>query len=372
MTSTLHKIQQCCTVTLNASPVVLLTLIFVWAFWAYNFRLCWYLIENGSIAQGSLYILFFQPFFILAIWCFIKATKTSPGTTLDVLKKHEILTDIENGYQDSEYVQLLQNTNNTFPSNNNESMDLQQQNNRDNNTPAVLPLNNTSSLSINTTPPEQIPSTPITVKRDGAKRYCQKCKTDKFDRSHHCRACKRCILKMDHHCPWINNCVGFNNYKFFYLFIIYGALFCIYVFATALPPTINVLNEPMGIFNIDFNWLFLLFASGVFGIFLTPFSMFHTRQLFKNRTTIEFYEKSNFKLGRHRHGSASPRGHLDIMRSKYFNPWDLGARSNIEQVLGNNYWSWILPIGSPVGDGCNFPLNSYAYNTLAVDDDDDE
>ncbi|CAO3621412.1 unnamed protein product [Cunninghamella echinulata] len=371
MTITIRKIQRCCTVTLNAAPVVLLSLIFIWAFWAYHFRLCWHLLTNGFILQGSLYILFFQPFFIISIWCFYKASRISPGTTLDMIKKNEILSDIEQGYQDSEYVQLLHNTNNSSsPNNNDNDQDDDDQEDNNNNIPAILPLNNASNLSINTTQ-EQVPSTSITVKRDGAKRYCQKCKTDKFDRSHHCRTCKRCVLKMDHHCPWINNCVGFYNYKFFYLFIVYGALFCIYVFATTLPPTIAVLNEPMGIFNIDFNWLFLLFASGVFGIFLTPFSMFHTRQLFKNRTTIEFYEKSNFRLGRHRHGSASPRGHLDIMRSKYFNPWDLGTRSNIEQVLGKNYITWFLPIGSPSGDGCHFPLNSYAYNTLAVGDDDE-
>jgi hypothetical protein len=32
---------------------------------------------------------------------------------------------------------------------------------------------------------------PITIKRDGARRYCRKCKIEKFDRTHHCSQCKR-------------------------------------------------------------------------------------------------------------------------------------------------------------------------------------
>ena len=46
-----------------------------------------------------------------------------------------------------------------------------------------------------------------------AVRYCEKCRAIKPDRSHHCSICEDCTLKMDHHCPWINNCVGFHNYK---------------------------------------------------------------------------------------------------------------------------------------------------------------
>lgn len=65
--------------------------------------------------------------------------------------------------------------------------------------------------------------------------FCKKCLVPRPERAHHCLSCGICVLRMDHHCPWINNCVGYKNHKFFLLLGSYACLACYAFVATTLP-----------------------------------------------------------------------------------------------------------------------------------------
>ena len=58
--------------------------------------------------------------------------------------------------------------------------------------------------------------------------YCKKCDIERPPRAHHCKVCKRCVLEYDHHCPWVNNCIGLNNYGEFILLLFYIIIGCAY------------------------------------------------------------------------------------------------------------------------------------------------
>jgi len=66
-------------------------------------------------------------------------------------------------------------------------------------------------------------------------RHCPKCLKRgitpplKPERAHHCRHCGQCQLKYDHHCPWINQCVGLRNERFFLLFLFYLSISCAWI-----------------------------------------------------------------------------------------------------------------------------------------------
>uniref|UniRef100_A0A3Q2ZNF0 Palmitoyltransferase n=1 Tax=Kryptolebias marmoratus TaxID=37003 RepID=A0A3Q2ZNF0_KRYMA len=39
-------------------------------------------------------------------------------------------------------------------------------------------------------------------------------------RAKHCQSCKHCVRRFDHHCPWIGNCVGERNHRWFVVYLL--------------------------------------------------------------------------------------------------------------------------------------------------------
>ena len=202
--------------------------------------------------------------------------------------------------------------------------------------------------------------TMITSKRNGQPRQCRKCHNQtKPDRTHHCSICKRCVLRMDHHCPWIKNCVGFHNHKFFILFLLYTCLLCYFILST-----LWIYSHGSGAGNMHqlAQWdiqIFLLGAVALcFGLALTAFSAMHVAQILRNTTTIESFERH-----RYRNVDIYLSG-LATGRKRYVNVFDLGWRENWRQVMGRRWFEWMLPVNWSPGDGCSFPYNSDALRQL--------
>jgi hypothetical protein len=60
-------------------------------------------------------------------------------------------------------------------------------------------------------------------------KYCYTCNIIREARTFHCNQCKRCIKKHDHHCPFVNNCIGKENYWKFFKFLVSVLVFSIII-----------------------------------------------------------------------------------------------------------------------------------------------
>eukprot|EP01097_Dermamoeba_algensis_P009225 TRINITY_DN642_c0_g1_i2.p1 TRINITY_DN642_c0_g1~~TRINITY_DN642_c0_g1_i2.p1 ORF type:complete len:351 (-),score=52.93 TRINITY_DN642_c0_g1_i2:315-1367(-) len=179
-------------------------------------------------------------------------------------------------------------------------------------------------------------------KRTGEPRYCAKCEENKPDRCHHCSHCNRCVLKMDHHCPWVNNCVGWGNQKFFILFLFWGSVMCLFA-ALSLAPYIFMHFQDLlhgQLKDIQLLIGFLLYS--LFGICLMLFAAMHFHLSCSNLTTIEQFAKNSLKR----------------RRKVYDNIYDLGdKKENFTQVFGTSPLFWFIPIFTTPGDGLCWPTN---------------
>ncbi len=123
-------------------------------------------------------------------------------------------------------------------------------------------------------------------------RRCDRCSSLKPSRTHHCSVCGTCQLKMDHHCPWVANCVGHNNHKYFVLFVLYGCLGCnLYILGSMNGIIRMVQQKPRDSatgLTTTFMTLFAVISAFAFGLTLIGFVAFHFYLVCSNQTTLEY------------------------------------------------------------------------------------